>query len=340
MKRYGYLYSQVYDFENLYDAYLKARKSKRYRREVLKFTEHLEENLINIQNELIWKAYQPRPIRQFYVYEPKKRLISAPAFYDRVIHHALCNVIEPIFNNSFIYHSYACRKDKGTHKAANVFQEQIRQAKRKWGRAYCLKIDVRHYFPSINHGILYQIIERKFKDPDLLSLIKTIIDSNPGGTGIGIGALTSQLFANIYLDQLDHFAKEVLRLKHYIRYMDDIVIMAPNKRELHTVLAEIENFLWNKLRLTTNSKTQIMPINRGVTFLGYRIWPTHRLLKGQSKRRVKRKMRVYQKLYKEGMVELEEIRASLMSWLGHIKHCNSYNLQEKLLNDFVLMKDV
>jgi RNA-directed DNA polymerase len=338
LKRYGYLYHQVYDFENLYGAYLKARKSKRYRREVLKFTERLEENLINIQNELLWKTYRPRRVRQFYVWEPKKRLISAPAFYDRVVHHALCNVIEPIFDNSFIHHSYACRMDKGTHEAVNTFQKQLRQAKRKWSKVYCLKIDVRRYFPSINHRILYSIIERKIKDPDLLWLIKTIIDSNPGDTGIGIGALTSQLFANIYLDQLDHFAKEVLRLKYYIRYMDDIVILAPNKRELHTVLAEIENFLWNKLRLTTNSKTQIMPINRGVTFLGYRIWPTHRRLKGQSKRRIKRKMRVYQKLYKEGRVDLEEIRASLMSWLGHVKHCNSHNLQEKLLDDFVLMK--
>jgi RNA-directed DNA polymerase len=129
-----------------------------------------------------------------------------------------------------------------------------------------------------------------------------------------------------------------LRLKYYIRYMDDIVILAPNKRELHTVLAEIENFLWNKLRLTTNSKTQIMPINRGITFLGYRIWTTHRHLKGQSKRRIKRKMRVYQKLYSEGRVDIEEIRSSLMSWLGHVKHCNSHNLQEKLLNDFVLIR--
>lgn len=139
MKRYGNLYSKVYDFENIYKGYLKARKDKRYREEILEFTENLEENLINIQNELIWKTYRPRPVRQFYVYEPKKRLITAPAFYDRVVHHALCNVIEPIFDKSFIYHSYACRKIKGTHKAVDKFQQYMRKAQGKWGRVYCLK---------------------------------------------------------------------------------------------------------------------------------------------------------------------------------------------------------
>jgi retron-type reverse transcriptase len=338
LKRYGNLYSKVYDFENIYKGYLKARKDKRYREEILEFTENLEENLINIQNELIWKTYRPRPVRQFYVYEPKKRLITAPAFYDRVVHHALCNIIEPIFDKSFIYHSYACRKIKGTHKAVDKFQQYMRKAQGKWGRVYCLKIDIKRYFPSINHDILFKIIKRKIKDPDILWLIKTIIDSNPGNTGIGIGALTSQLFANIYLNQLDHFVKEVLRMKYYVRYMDDIVILGRDKKQLRQVLNEIKDFLWDRFKLETNSKTQIMPINRGITYLGYRVWPTHRLLKGESKRRIKKKLRLYQKLYREGKVDLDEIRASVMSWLGHLKHCNSYNLKRKLLNDFVLTK--
>lgn len=127
-------------------------------------------------------------------------------------------------------------------------------------------------------------------------------------------------------------------MKYYVRYMDDIVILGRDKKQLRQVLNEIKDFLWDRFKLETNSKTQIMPINRGITYLGYRVWPTHRLLKGESKRRIKKKLRLYQKLYREGKVDLDEIRASVMSWLGHLKHCNSYNLKRKLLNDFVLTK--
>ncbi len=338
MKRYGYLYDKIYDFNNLYDAYLKARKNKRYRAETLKFTMDLEENLINIQNELIWKTYKPLPARQFYVSEPKRRLISAPAFYDRVVHHALCNIIEPIFDRTFIYHSFACRNGKGTHAAVDTLIKFLRQATAEHGRVYCLKGDISHFFPSIDHDVLYGIIERKIKDPDVLWLIKGIIDSNEGNVGIGIGALTSQLFANIYLNELDHFVKERLQVHWYVRYMDDFLLLGADKEEMHRLRLEIEQFLWDKLRLKTNGKTQVFPFNRGITFLGYRMWPTHRLLKGQSKRRIKKKLRLYQKLYREGKVNLDEIRASVMSWLGHLKHCNSYNLKKKLLHDFILVK--
>lgn len=338
MRRYGNIYEQICDYENIYNAYLQARKCKRYRGEVLKFTANLEENLINIQNELIWKTYQPRAVRQFYVTEPKRRLITAPAFYDRVVHHALHNIIEPIFDKAFIYHSYACRNNKGTHAAVDYFQKTLSSMQKKHGRVYCLKLDVAKYFPSINHDILYNLISHKIKDPDALWLIRVIIDGNPTDTGLGIGALTSQLFANIYLDHLDHYAKEVLRIKNYIRYMDDIVILHASKGYLHNIRKEIEDFLWQELRLKTNGKTQVMAVNRGITFLGFRIWPTHRLLKSQAKRRIKRKLRLFAKLYKEKRIGLDEINASIQSWLGHLKHCDSYRLREKLFEGFVLSR--
>jgi len=339
LKCYGYLYSKVCNLENIYEGYLKARKNKRYNYEVLEFTQNLEENLVNIQNELIHKTYKPRPTKQFYIYEPKKRLITAPDFYDRVVHHALCNIIEPIFDSSFIYHNYACRKAKGTHKAVDTFQKHMRKTQKKWNKVYCLKIDIKKYFPSINHDILFNIIKCKIKDPGILWLIKTIIDSNPGDTGIGIGALTSQLFANIYLNQLDHFAKEVLQIKYYIKYMDDIVILDEDKSRLHYILNEIKYFLKNNLKLEVNNKTQIMPIDRGITYLGYRVWTTHRLLKGQSKKRIKKKLHLYQKLYREGRIDLDKIKASIMSWLGHLKYCNSYNLRKQMLDNFILTRN-
>lgn len=330
MKRYGYLYEKIYDFDNLYDAYLKARKNKRYRAETLKFTMNLEENLIDIQNELIWKTYKPLPVRQFYVNEPKRRLISAPAFYDRVVHHALCNIIEPIFDRTFIYHSFACRNGKGTHAAVDALIKFLRQAIAKHGRVYCLKGDISHFFPSIDHDILYHIIERKIKDPDVLRLIKGIIDGNEDSVGIGIGALTSQLFANIYLNELDHFVKERLRVHWYVRYMDDFLLLGADKEEMHRLRLEIEQFLWDKLRLRTNGKTQVFPANRGITFLGYRIWPTHTLLKSATKRRMKKKLRQLSKLYSDGKVTFSEVNASVQSYIGHMAHACTYEFRKNL----------
>jgi len=339
LKRIGNLYSKIYDYENIYKAYLDARKSKRYRNEVLKFTSNLEENLITIQNELIWKSYTPRTSRQFYVIEPKKRLITAPAFYDRVVHHALHNIIESVFDRSFIYHNYACRHGKGTHAAVDYFQKSLQKIQNKHDKVYCLKIDVAQYFPSINHDILFGLIKRKIKDTNVLWLIKTIVDSSPTNPGLGIGALTSQLFANVYLNHLDHYAKEVLQVKNYVRYMDDVVILHPDKKYLHGIRKDIESFLWSDLRLKTNGKTQVIATNRGVTFLGYRVWSTHRLLKGQSKRRIKRKLRLFMKLYSKRKIQLDEIRASIHSWLGHVKHCNSYNLRKKIFDDLVFARN-
>lgn len=340
MKRFGYLYEKVYAFDNLHEAYLKARKGKRYHKDVLAYTSNLEENLIILQNELIWKTYTPRPAKEFCVYVPKKRLITAPAFYDRVLHHAVHSVIEPIFDNTFIAHSFACRKGKGTHAGVEMLAKYLRVAIAKHGPVYCLKCDISKYFPSIDRNILFTIIKKKIKDPNLLWLIKKILDGNQGETGIGIGALTSQLFANIYLNELDHFIKERLRVKYYIRYMDDFVILGPDKAELHHVRKEIEGFLWDRLRLKTNRKTQVFPVGRGITFLGYRVWPTHRLLPASTKKRIKKTLKGFMRLYKAGRIGFEKINSTIQSYLGHIKHARSVNLKKKLFKDFILMRDI
>jgi retron-type reverse transcriptase len=207
------LWDKVIEFKNVYRAYREAVRGKRYRKESLEFKYALEDNLCTIINELVWDMYQPSPLRQFWIIDPKKRLIAAPAFRDRIVHHALCQVIEPVFEKRFISESFACRVGRGTHAAMQHLVRCVRQAKRHWGRYYVLKGDVHQFFPSIHQNTLKQIIGRAIQDTKVLHLIGSIIRSyespEQDGRGIPIGALTSQLFANVYLDQLDHYVKEV-----------------------------------------------------------------------------------------------------------------------------------
>lgn len=342
VKTYNNLYPLIYDFENLYRAYLKARRNKRYQQEVLTFTVNLGENLLQIQNELIWKTYRTGPYRFFYVHDPKTRLVAALPFKDRVVQHALCNIIEPIFESRFIYDSYACRVGKGTHAGADRVTQFLRIAQRKWERVYCLKGDIAQCFPSINHAILKAIIRKRITCPDTLWLIDEIIDSGGDGSdcprGLPIGNLTSQLWANVYLDQLDHFVKEVLRERYYVRYMDDFVVIGGDKRHLWEVKKEIEGFLADKLDLRLNDKTGVWPISQGIDFLGYRIWPTHRLVRKSSIKRMKRKLKAFQRKFRGGRISLDKINATIQSWLGHVSHANSYNLRRKLLENFVLTR--
>lgn len=205
-KTYNNLWDKVIDIENIYLAYRSARKGKRYRREGLEFWRNLDENLITLHNELVWDMYVPQEYRQFLVYEPKERLISAPGFRDRVIHHALFQIIEPIFDVRLVNETYACRKGRGTHAAVKHVERDSRRAIHRWGSYYVLKCDVSHFFPSIDHDVLMDIIKRKISDKKVLNLIGIIIRSyesaEQDGKGLPIGALTSQLFANIYLSSL------------------------------------------------------------------------------------------------------------------------------------------
>lgn len=338
-----HLYHEVYDFERLFNAYLRARKGKRYNHEVLAFTAQLEENLIILQNELIHRTFTPGRHRQFYVHEPKKRLIMAPPFRDRVVHHALVEVIEPLFERGFIHDSYACRKGKGTHAGANRVTELLQIATRQWPRVYCLKADVSQYFPSINHGILKQLVRRRIACPGTLWLLDTIIDStaDPDDAtprGLPVGNLTSQLMANVYLDTLDQFMKHTLRVKFYVRYMDDFVVLHNDKRYLWDVKREVEGFLAHRLDLKLNPKTAVFPINQGVDFLGYRIWPTHRLLRKSSVKRARRGLKKLSRDYAEGKVSLERVRATIASWLAHCRHANTYRVRSKILSETVLVR--
>lgn len=356
MKRLGNLYEKVIDYENLWQAYLNARKGKRFRGEVLEFSHNVEENLIQIQNELIWKTYEVGKYREFYVYEPKKRLIMALPFKDRVVQWAIYRVLEPILDKQYIYDSYGCRKGKGTQKAADRVQYWERKLVRSHKKPYYLKLDISKYFYRVDHDVLMSILRRKIKDKDLLWLLEKIIRSETtdfgvnlgdhhfeeeriGGMGMPIGNLTSQLFANLYLNELDQYAKHEMKLRYYIRYMDDILILHEDKQELHRVLMEIDAYLNTYLKLQLNNKTAIRPIKDGVEYVGFRIWPTHRKLTKKMTKKMRSRLRYLKKAFARGEVDANDVRSTFMSYLGMMQHADAYRFRNKILKELILTKN-
>lgn len=267
----------------------------------------------------------------FKVYEPKERQIMALPFYDRVVQHAINNVLEPIFDKRFISQSYACRKGKGMHAASDTLKEWLYE----WNKyhpdqpLYAIKADIHHYFQSIDHAVLKTEIRKVIKDAGVLALLDRIIDHNgniPDGVGIPVGNLTSQLFANIYLDALDQFIKHELGVEAYIRYMDDFVILSPDKEQLRSWLARIEQFLREELKLEFNPKTTILAAKNGIDFVGYKHRATHRKVRKDSIKRIKRTI----KKCESGKITKEQLQKSIQSWTGHAGHADSYNLRKKI----------
>lgn len=338
MKSYRNLYPEICDFANVHLAYLKARKNKRYRDEVLAFSANLEESLSSICRDLQEKSYVPGPYRHFTVYEPKERKIMAAPFRDRVIHHAFCNIIDPIFERGFIFDSYACRKGKGIHAASNRTITFLRAARCEWGENfYCLKADVAKYFPSIRHDILLSIIGRKIACCNTLKLIEIILDSGveenrEPARGIPIGNLTSQLWANVFLNELDHRLKEKYEIRYYARYMDDFFIFHPSKNYLKEILAKIKDFFQQELDLKLNQKTDIFPASHGINFVGYRHFFDHRTARKQTTRRIRRGLKTIIGLWRSGELRRSRLLASLISWYGYLKHADSYKIRKHGLN--------
>lgn len=329
MKTYNGLFEQIITFDALYKGYRSSRRGKRKSWPCRHFEKDLEGNLIQLQNEIIWGEYKVGGYRSFYIHEPKLRKITALIeFRDRVVQNAVMAVLEPIWERSFIAHSYACRVGKGTHAGADYAQKIMLECLRKHGKLYALKADVRKYFQSIRHDTLKLLIRRKVADARILLLIDRIIDSysdiGTPGVGIPIGNLTSQLFANIYLDALDQHVKCRLREAWYVRYMDDFVIIHHDKQHLQAARLGIECWLSENLQLELNHKTGVFPIavhqGRGLDFLGYHLWPHRRRLRKASLNRFKRRVRQLQKKYAEDEIDLPEVRQQLSSWLAHAQH--------------------
>lgn len=348
MKRYKRLFEQITAFENLFGAFRKASKGKRAKAAVATFEVNLEKELLQLEKELRHKTYQPGPYRSFYIHDPKKRLISAAPFRDRVVHHAVCNIIEPLFERTFIYDSYANRKGKGTHKAIERYQHYARQYK------YVLKCDIRKFFPSIDHAILKQELRWKIACPDTLWLLDLIIDASnpqephaplfPGDDlftpqqrrrGLPIGNLTSQFWANVYMNRLDHFVKEELRVPGYIRYVDDFVLFHNSANALAEYRQEVQHYLVRLRLLAHPNKTHIHATQRGVPFLGFQVYPYYRVLQKGKTHRFRRYLHLLLGEYKSGILPALSLEQSLNSWLGHIRFGQSRRLERHVMSKIV-----
>ena len=340
MRRHGYFWETLVSFENLYAAARKARRGKRAKAAVERFEFDLERNLAELRQLLLERTYRPGPFHSFTISDPKPRLISAAPYRDRIVHHALCNVLEPIFERSFIFDSYACRRGKGTHAALDRYTAFARKNR------YVLKCDVRKFFPSVDHEILRKLLSRKVKDSDVLWLVGLVVEhSNPQEPvsgffpgddlftsverrrGIPIGNQTSQFFANVYLDPLDHFVKDRLGCRCYVRYCDDFVILDNDKRRLAEIRDAIEDFLLG-LRLWLHPKKRsISRVEDGLRLLGCRVWPDHRRLDRSGVVRFCRRLRTYQRLYALGRLSGEELTQRIRAWIGHACHADTWRLR-------------
>lgn len=335
----------------LLEAYRNARKGKRYRAEIMTFSAHLEDNLLVIQNGMVTGDYELGPYRKLWVYVPKKRLVMALPFPDRIVQWSLYQYLNPIYDKLFIEDSYACRKGKGSHKAAKRLQYWMRQVERKPGPGwYVLKLDISKYFYRVSHEKLLAILARRVKDPDMMAFLRAVIDcrAEPFGlprgrkpddtapeewlydVGMPIGNLTSQLFANIYLNELDQFCKHRLKIHYYIRYMDDVIILGPDKETLQAWRSEIEAFLRDELALDLNDKTSIRPMRQGVEFVGVRIWPTHMKLRKSTVRRLKAEVRKFSERYAAGIYSREDFDRRIASVRGILDHTESASLRGRL----------
>ena len=333
------LWDDVTSHENLQAAFKKVRNGKRFHPSILRIYYDLDDNLLELRQCLRSHTWRPAPYRQFWVQETKPRLIHAPAAIDRVVHWALMLQAGPVFERRFIDDTYACREGRGAHLASRRLRAFLRTATALWGKPYILKADISKYFPSIDQRILMDTVARLIADPDVLWLFDAIIRNNGAGYGVGIpiGALTSQWLANLYFDPVDHFIKDDMGIRFYLRYMDDFVIIGPSKLWCQTVLDNVRDFLACR-RLALNPKTDIFPASHGVDFVGYRHWTDHVLPRKRTVRRARRVFRRFPVRYARGEIDLEYIRPRVASFTGYMGHCDGYATLEHILERLVLMR--
>lgn len=324
-------YAEIYDFGNLYEGYRKTRRGKREKKSVAKFEVNSLESIIYLQRLLEDKNYKMCPYHCFKVYEPKERLIMSNSFKDKVVQHSICdNILRPIYKDKFIYDNYASQKGRGTHFGLDRLAEFMRMHYREYGtEGWVLKCDIAKYFYSIDHNVLKKQIRKNIYDPNIIQLLDMIIDSIPN-PGIPMGNQTSQWFALIYLNEMDHYIKRTLRIKYYGRYMDDFYLIHPDKAYLQYCLKEIEHIVGD-LGLKLNQKTDIFPLKNGIDFLGFHTYLTEsgkviRKLRRKSKNNMRRKLKKFREKYDNGEMEFERIKQSYQSWRGHASHGNCYYL--------------
>ena len=330
MKRIGNLYEQIISVENLRRADEKARRGKLRTYGVRHHDKNREANIIALHEALRTKTYKTSEYDKFTVFEPKERLIFRLPYYpDRIVHHAVMNVLEPIWSKVFTHNTYSCIKKRGIEGCARQVDKIIKKYKGK--PLYCLKIDIKKFYPSIDHELLKVVVRRKIKDGRLLALLDEIIDSVP--SGVPIGNYLSQYFANLFLAYFDHWLKEQKRVKYYWRYADDIVILSHDKDSLHALLHDIRAYLGDNLKLRVKRNYQVFPVDsRGIDFLGYVFYHTHTQLRKSIKQKLCRRVAKLNK--RKTPPTKEAYKQQICSWWGWCKYCDSINLMNKLSKTF------
>ncbi len=349
-KRYNDLYAQICAYKNIYEAWKKARAGKRYRVTTANFEMNLDQELLSLYHDLLHETYTPGAYQHFIIHEPKRRLISAAPFRDRVAHHALCNILIPIYERKFIHDTYANRVGKGTHKALDRCTEYMRRF------GYVLTCDVQQFFPSIDHQILKDILSHTIADARTMGLCAKIMDSGAGvlrdeyhmryfagddllaelrPRGLPIGNLTSQFWANVYLNEFDHFVKRKLKCRGYVRYVDDFLLFSDDKAQLSDWRDAIIDYMAD-LRLTLHeNRLQPRPVSKGIPFLGFTVYPSHRRLRRTKGIAYRKRLKYLYGQYKAGTITREAGRSSVMAWIGHVQHGDTWRLQRKLFKEVV-----
>jgi len=351
VKRVGGLWEQIVTWPNLVLAAQKAQRGKRTRHDVLNFNFRLEEELLALQEELTEQTYLPGPFHVHWITRPKLRQISAAPYRDRVVHHALMNVLEPILERHFHPHSFACRKGKGTHAAANHLQALMRRYR------YALQCDIRKFFPSVDHELLKADFRRLIRDKRTLALMDFIVDhSNEQEAtvswfagddlwtplerrrGLPLGNLTSQWFANWFLTGLDHQVTGPLGIAGHVRYCDDFVLLDDDRERLKDAALAVSSWLAVKRLLLHEERLRVGPVAAGLAFVGFRVWPTHRVLKKENVRGFRRRLRWMKRAYAREEIEWQDVKLRLNSWLGHAKQANSGRLVRRVSADWTFAR--
>ena len=334
------VWNEKFTMDKFLEAHIRARKGKMSDKEVLAFEMDLETNIMNLMKKIENNTFRFGKYRTFVIWEPKRRVIKSLPYQDRVVHQWYVEeFIKPYMLPRFIYHTYACLPQKGGHKAVDDLQIMMRKMKRKYQHYYILKCDIKDYFHSINRNILFQLMKEKISDKKLLKFTHKIIFDESDDTGIPIGNYTSQFFANIYLNELDHYVKEVLKIKYYVRYMDDFIILCENKEQAKQYYELTENFVKEHLKLEFNRKSRYYPNSLGVDFCGYITYETHRKVRKRSKKGMRKKIKKWNEEFEKGTLDLYEVQRCWNSWLGHISHADTFHLMNRYKEKMNFLKN-
>jgi len=334
MKTYKNLYDELCSINNLANAWRKARKSKTKKPYVIEFEKKIRSNLLKLREELLNQNYTPKPLTRFVIRDPKTRNISKASFVDRIVHHALIRVLEPIYEKRFICDTCANRKNKGSLFA----MQRLDKFKRKVSinntrRYFVLKADIKHYFEEINHRILITILKRNIKDARVINLVELILKNGPKSKRIGmpLGNYTSQFFANVYLSELDYFVKHCLKAKYYIRYVDDFIILHRSEEQLELWKEQIDIFLVRNLEIALHKdKSKILPMYKGIKFLGFRVFYYHKLLRKSNILQMRKNLDFWIRLYNRKGLSYDKLIERVDGWLAYASQGNTYRLRCKI----------